>query len=79
MTVPDQAVAVAAPPELRVDAAKVINSLKQRLLDEISKAVMLEAALADSQERERSLSFEVTRLNGLLQEAPGPPGDAKQA
>lgn len=53
MTVPDQPVVVAPPPELRVDAARVINSLKQRLLEEISKTVVLEAALAESQERER--------------------------
>lgn len=62
MTVPDQAVTVAPPAELRVDAARVINTLKQRLLEEISKAVILEAALAESQERERALSAEVIRL-----------------
>lgn len=50
------ALAVPPPPELRVDAARVINFLKQRLLEEISKAVMLEAALAEAQEREAALT-----------------------
>ena len=56
MTASDQPVVTAVPPELRVDAARVINSLRQRLSEEISKSVVLEVALAESQERERSLS-----------------------
>lgn len=70
MTVPDRTVAVPAPPELRVDASRVINSLKQRLLEEIAKSVMLEAALADSQERERVLSAQLHQA--LPGSEPGP-------
>lgn len=75
MTVPDQSLALPAPPELRVDAARVINALKQRLLEEISKAVILESALTEAQERERVLVLEVQRL----QQAAQPPGDPKPA
>lgn len=42
--------------DLQVQPVLVINSLKQRLIEEISKTVFLEAALAESQERERSLA-----------------------
>lgn len=75
MTVPDLAAAMPAPPELRVDAARVINALKQRLLDEISKAVILESALTEAQERERVLVLEVQRL----QQAAVPPDGPKPA
>lgn len=71
MTVPDQAAAVAPPPELRVDANRVINALKQRLLDEISKAAILEAALGESQERERILSVQLNAAPQAVQDSPG--------
>jgi hypothetical protein len=41
--------------ELQVQPVRVINILKQRLTEEISKTALLEAALAESQERERAL------------------------
>lgn len=46
-------------PGLQVDANKVINILKARLLDEISKTAMLEAALQDSQEREQLIAAQL--------------------
>lgn len=68
MTVPDQAAAVVPPPELRVDANRVIGALKQRLLDEISKAAILEAALGESQERERILSVQLNAATQAVQD-----------
>lgn len=62
MTTPSPPVPVPGPPELRVDATRVINSLKQRLLEEISRTVVLESALAEAQEHERILVLEVQRL-----------------
>lgn len=60
MTTGNQHVPVAlGPSELRVDAVRVINTLKQRLAEEISKSVVLEAALAESQERERALAMQL--------------------
>jgi hypothetical protein len=44
-------------PDLRVDVGRVIAGLKLRLAEEITKVVMLEVALAESQERERAQSL----------------------
>jgi hypothetical protein len=49
-------------PDLRVDATRVIAGLKQRLAEEITKVVMLEVALAESQERERAQSAALARV-----------------
>jgi hypothetical protein len=69
MTAENPPVVTGAPPELQVDAVRVVNVIKQRLLEEISKAVMLEAALAESQERERSLTAQLADLQAAA--APG--------
>jgi F0F1-type ATP synthase gamma subunit len=47
--------------ELRVDPVRVIQSLKQRLTEEIAKSALLEAALAESQERERALGAALSK------------------
>lgn len=56
-------------PELRVDATRVIHSLKQRLMEEIAKVVVLEIALAESQERESALSAALSRQQEPAQAA----------
>jgi hypothetical protein len=42
-------------PELAVDPVRVINILKARLVEEITKTAMTEAALQESQGREAGL------------------------
>lgn len=69
-------------PGLQVDANKVINVLKARLLDEIAKSAMLEAALQDSQEREARLAEALTGQQRQVQEAHeqlGLPQEKKEA
>lgn len=69
MTMPSLPAVAAAPPELRVDATQVIQHLKQRLTEEIAKAVVLEVALAESQERERGQAAELAQLRAQFQAA----------
>jgi hypothetical protein len=49
------------PPELQVDAIRMITVLKQRLLEEITKSAILETALAEAQEREHTLRMSLAR------------------
>lgn len=53
----DQAVS-----ELRVQPERVINILKARLAEEQTKSAIMEAALQESQERERALLSQVAKM-----------------
>jgi hypothetical protein len=60
-----------SPQGVQVDAGRVIAVLKNRLLDEISKSAVMEAALQDSQAREQAITAALTemqRQNELAQE-----------
>jgi hypothetical protein len=50
-------------PELRVEPVRVINILKGRLIEEISKTALLEAALQEAREREQALSIALAHVN----------------
>ena len=60
--------------ELRVDPLRVIQHLKQRLLEEISKAALLDAALAESQEREAGLRAMLAAVQPGPDAIPAPAG-----
>jgi hypothetical protein len=49
------------PGELRVDPLRVINILKQRLVDEQARSATFEAALQESQARELELTMRLAR------------------
>lgn len=53
----------------QVDPVKVINALKTRLAEEIVQRAIVEAALQDSQERERSLARKLKELKVVTTEA----------
>lgn len=62
---PDQVVSQT----LHVDPSRVINVLKGRLTEEMSKSALLEAALQESQEREQSLLRALTEQQRQIEEA----------